>query len=41
MEVDDKGKECPVCGYEFPDYSKTFKLVALILVLLFLLMFLF
>ncbi len=40
MEVDSDHEECPVCGYEFPDHSKTFKLIAILLVLIFLLFFL-
>jgi RNA polymerase subunit RPABC4/transcription elongation factor Spt4 len=39
MEVDSKNESCPICGYEFPDYSKGFKLLAVLLVILFLLFF--
>jgi uncharacterized protein (UPF0212 family) len=37
MDIDAASKECPICGYEFPGYSTTTKLVALMLALLFLL----
>ncbi|MFB6258415.1 MAG: hypothetical protein ABEH38_06960 [Flavobacteriales bacterium] len=40
MEVDSKEKSCPICGYEFPDYSKGFKLIAILLILIFILFFL-
>jgi hypothetical protein len=36
MNVDAKKRVCPVCGYEFPGISTGFKLVALLLVLIFL-----
>jgi hypothetical protein len=39
MEIDAEAKECPICGYEFPGYSTSMKLVALILALIFLLSF--
>ncbi len=39
MEVDNKNRSCPICGYEFPDYSKGFKLLAILLILLFILFF--
>ena len=31
MDIDEDSKECPICGYEFPSYSRSFKLVALLL----------
>ncbi len=40
MEVDSKNDSCPICGYEFPDYSRSFKLIAVLLVLIFILFFL-
>ena len=37
VEVPKHGERCPICGYEFPQSkSGLFKLVAIILVLLFL-----
>jgi hypothetical protein len=39
MEVAANSKECPICGYEFAEYSTSMKWVALILALLFLLYF--
>lgn len=40
MEVDSKNDHCPICGYEFPDYSKGFKLLAILLLIIFILFFL-
>jgi hypothetical protein len=37
MDIDAASKECPICGYAFPGYTTTTKLVALMLALLFLL----
>jgi hypothetical protein len=39
MEIDASSKECPICGYEFPSYSRAFRWVAFLLALLFLLSF--
>jgi RNA polymerase subunit RPABC4/transcription elongation factor Spt4 len=39
MEVEGKEKQCPYCGYEFPNDGNGFKLIAIILILLFLLFF--
>lgn len=36
MEVDGGAKTCPICGYEFAGSGLGMKLVALLLVLLFL-----
>ena len=36
MEVDAKSKECPICGYEFTDFSPGYKWVAILLIILFL-----
>lgn len=41
MTVDAKSKECPVCGYEFTGYSVQIKWVAILLVIMFLLYFIF
>lgn len=41
MEVDAGSKACPICGYEFPGYNIGMKLLAAILILLFLLYFIF
>jgi predicted amidophosphoribosyltransferase len=38
MEIDPESKICPICGYEFPGYSSSTKLIALLLALLFLVM---
>ena len=37
MDIDAGSKECPICGYEFPGYSTSTKLVAFLLAILFLL----
>lgn len=37
MEVEAKSKTCPVCGYEFAEYSSSYKWIAILLVVLFLL----
>jgi hypothetical protein len=37
MEIDVKSKTCPICGYEFPGFSASIKLVAILLIILFLL----
>jgi len=37
MEVDIGSKECPICGYEFANTSTGLKLIAILLVLLFML----
>jgi RNA polymerase subunit RPABC4/transcription elongation factor Spt4 len=34
MDVDEKAKICPVCGYEFPVQHKIYILVAIVLLLL-------
>jgi RNA polymerase subunit RPABC4/transcription elongation factor Spt4 len=36
MEIDDKSKACPICGYEFPASNSWLKWIALLLALLFL-----
>jgi RNA polymerase subunit RPABC4/transcription elongation factor Spt4 len=41
MEVDAKSHTCPICGYEFPTRSTTLKWVAIVLVLLLLLLWVF
>lgn len=38
MEIDDNQKICPICNYEFPQGTPTYKIVALILIALFLVM---
>jgi hypothetical protein len=35
MEVDASSKACPICGYEFTGVSMGIKLVALLLIVLF------
>jgi len=41
MQVDKKCKTCPICGYEFAEYSSTVKWVALLLIIAFLLLMIF
>jgi len=41
MEIDAKAKVCPICGYEFPAFSKGYQWIAILLALLFLLYFIF
>ncbi|MDV3307435.1 MAG: hypothetical protein LOY03_01280 [Cyclobacteriaceae bacterium] len=41
MEVDAKSRTCPICGYEFPTRSNMLKWVAIALVLLLLLLWVF
>ena len=41
MEVDADSKTCPICGYEFPARSETLKWIAIALVLLLLLLWIF
>lgn len=38
MEIDKSAKSCPICGYEFPSIDIWLKMVALLLILLFLYM---
>lgn len=37
MEVDAKARVCPICGYEFTDFSKPIKWVAILLIIIFIL----
>lgn len=37
MEIDDKSRACPICGYEFVQHSPWVKWLALLLILVFLL----
>jgi RNA polymerase subunit RPABC4/transcription elongation factor Spt4 len=37
MNVDANAKECPICGYEFADFSPGFKWVAFLLIAVFIL----
>jgi len=41
LEVDAKSEECMYCHYEFPSFSVSYKVVALLLVLFFLWLILF
>ncbi|HLT82440.1 MAG TPA: hypothetical protein VKZ86_15535 [Cyclobacteriaceae bacterium] len=41
MEVDATHHTCPICGYEFPARSNTLRWVAIVLVLLLLLLWVF
>ncbi|MCB0490827.1 MAG: hypothetical protein KDC93_00270 [Cyclobacteriaceae bacterium] len=41
METDVKNKVCHICGYEFAEYSSGFKWVAILLIILFILYFIF
>lgn len=36
MQVDSKNRACPVCGYEFPATNNVNRIIAILLVLLFL-----
>ena len=37
MEIDAKEEVCPICGYEFPKQSPVFKILVILLVIIFLL----
>lgn len=39
MEIDVKAKICPICQYEFPKRSPIIQIVAILLVILFVLMY--
>ena len=41
MDIDNKSKVCPICGYEFAEFSVLTKWVAILLVILFLLFMIF
>ncbi|MBL0032616.1 MAG: hypothetical protein IPP27_10700 [Bacteroidetes bacterium] len=41
MNVDDKSTVCPICGYEFPVRNKWFVLIAIILLIISFLYFVF
>ncbi|WP_186756867.1 hypothetical protein [Echinicola salinicaeni] len=41
MEVDAKADLCPICKYEFPKNSPIIQIVAILLVILFVLMYIF
>lgn len=41
MEINSKDKICPICGYEFAEYSTAFKWIAILLIILFILYFIF
>jgi len=41
MQVDAKSKVCPICQYEFTQTNRTWQIVALLLVLLFIYLILF
>ncbi|MEQ8925850.1 MAG: zinc ribbon domain-containing protein [Fulvivirga sp.] len=36
MEIDNAARECPICGYEFPHTDLWLKVMAILLILLFL-----
>ncbi len=38
MEIDNNSEICPICGYEFPKDSKTFKFAVVIMIALFVLL---
>jgi len=35
MEINANEKVCPICHYEFPEESKSFKMIVIVLILLF------
>jgi len=39
MEIDIKNTECPICGYEFSDHAPWVKWLAILLILLFFIMY--
>jgi hypothetical protein len=41
MEIDSRSQVCPVCGYEFPLTNKTYVIVAIILLTVIVLYFIF
>lgn len=41
MEANARDKICPICGYEFAEYSTGFKWIAILLIILFILYFIF
>lgn len=41
MDIDTKSKLCPICGHEFSEHSPLVKWIAILLLLLFLLYFIF
>ena len=41
MEIDANAKECPICSYEFPSSGKGYQIVALLLVIILILLFIF
>jgi RNA polymerase subunit RPABC4/transcription elongation factor Spt4 len=41
MDIDAKSKVCPICGYEFAEYNAWIKWMAIILVIVFVLYFVF
>ena len=41
MEIDANSKVCPICNYEFPQANKSYKWIAILLIILFLLYFIF
>lgn len=41
MEVEIKNKTCPICGFEFAEYSTAIKWLALLLIIVFLLLMVF
>jgi hypothetical protein len=41
MEVDAKSKICPICNYEFAEYPNPIKWLAILLLIVFLLLFIF
>jgi RNA polymerase subunit RPABC4/transcription elongation factor Spt4 len=41
MNIESKSKVCPICGYEFAEFSPVIKWVAILLVVIFLLFLIF
>ena len=41
MDIDVKSKECPICGYEFTEIGTSYKWIAILLIIIFVLYLLF
>lgn len=41
MMIDKGAKECPICNYEYPQQNRLYQIIAIVLVLIFLLGYIF
>jgi predicted amidophosphoribosyltransferase len=41
MPIDVKAKICPICNYEYPTHNRVYQVIAIILLLIFLLFYIF